>query len=54
MSPILNENGRIDYVVAYGIDITSRVLEKNKAALQEQILQLNASLEKVDQKHKKI
>jgi len=52
MSPILNENGRIDYVVGYGIDITSRVLaEKNRAALQEQILQLNASLEKeVDQK----
>ena len=52
MSPILNENGRIDYVVGYGIDITSRVLaEKNREALQEQILQLNASLEKeVDQK----
>ena len=33
MSPILNENGRIDYVVAYGIDITSRVLAKKTEQL---------------------
>ena len=51
MSPILNENNKINYVVGYGIDITARVVaEKNREVLQEQILQLNASLEKVDQK----
>ena len=52
MSPILNENNKINYVVGYGIDITARVIaEEKREALQQQIVEINASLEKeVDQK----
>ena len=52
MSPILNENNKINYVVGYGIDITARVIAQEKReALQKQIVEINASLEKeVDQK----
>ncbi len=52
MSPILNENNKINYVVGYGIDITARVIAQEKReALQQQIVEINASLEKeVDQK----
>jgi len=52
MSPVLTENNKIDYVVCYGIDITSRVVaEEKREALQQQIIDINASLEKeVDQK----